>query len=675
MVSNVSDQIEKFQEFVEANYKEELHKLISKGKKSIIIDFNLFAKFDFEFAEELLNEPEETLKAVEVALSQIDELQNYSLNIRFANLPESQTYMIKDIRSEQLGRLIAIDGIVKQASEVRPRAISAKFECPSCGNIIKFSQTEEKFREPSRCSCGRKGRFKLLSKDLIDNQRIVLEEIPESLEGGEQPKRIQIFLKEDLVEPRMEKKTTPGSKVRALGIVSEIPIQAHGGGILTRYEIGMDANNIIPLEQNYAEILVEDEDIKEIKKMAKDPQIYNRLVKSIAPTIWGHDKIKLGIVLQLFGGVRKIKKDNTTSRGDLHILAIGDPGSGKSAILQFVSKAAPKCRFVSGKGASGTGLTATLVKDDYIRGWALEGGALVLANQGIAIIDEMDKIGDENTSSLHEAMEQQQVSIAKANIQATLRCQTSILAAANPKYGRFDPFKPPGEQIDLPSTLINRFDLIYVVRDLPNKDIDDRIASHVLQVHKDVNSAEPDIQPLMLKKYIAYAKILKPKLSDEAILEIKTFYVNLRNSVTDGDNPKGQKSIPISARQLEALVRLSEASAKIRLSTEVTQEDAKRAVGLLMESLQQVGIDPETGQIDIDRISSGMSSSKRNKILTIKDIIENLTSKGLKTIPIEDILALGIEKGMKEHEVNEIVEKLKTSGDVFSPRSGYIEKI
>jgi len=357
----------------------------------------------------------------------------------------------------------------------------------------------------------------------------------------------------------------------------------------------------------------------------------------------------------------------------LHILLVGDPGTGKSAQLQFISKIAPKGRFISGKGATSAGITASIVKDEFLRGWALEAGAMVLANKGIAVIDELDKMGAEDRSALHEAMEQQQITINKANIQATLKAETTVLAAANPKLGRFDPYQPIAAQIDLPPTLINRFDLIFPIRDLPNREIDDKIASHVLAMHKQPKSIESPINPKLLKKYLSYSKQrIFPKLSNAAIEEIKEFYVSLRNS---SQSEEGIKAIPISARQLEALVRLSEASARARLSETVTRDDAKRAIRLLKHCLMQVGFDYETGKIDIDRIYTGITAATRSKIAVIREIISNIEGTGIKTIPIEQIVDEALKKGIDQSSVEEVLEKMKKEGLIFEPKRSFIQKI
>ncbi|MAF51075.1 MAG: AAA family ATPase [Nanoarchaeota archaeon] len=668
-----SDHIERFQEFFET-YKEKLHEIALNDLGSVNVDFSDITKFDPELSEELLNQPDDVLKAAELAIGNI-ELPNSDIRVRIINLPKTKVVKIRDIRSPHLSKLINVEGIVRQTSDVRPQVVSAVFECPSCGNNITILQLDSKFKEPSRCSCGRRGKFRLLSKVLVDAQRIVLEEAPENLDGGEQPKRLAIFLKEDLVDPKMEKRSTPGSKISVVGIVKEIAIPLSTGGQSTRYDLVMECNSVVPVEETFEDIKISKKDEKQIKDLAKSPKIYEKFIASIAPSIYGHDAVKGAVVLQLMGGVKKIRPDGTRTRGDIHILLVGDPGAGKSQILQFISKTAPKARFLSGKGASAAGMTASVVKDEFLRGWALEAGALVLANQGIACLDELDKISVEDTSALHEALEQQTVTISKANIQATLRTETTVIAAANPKFGRFDPYTPIAGQINMPPALINRFDLIFTIRDLPEKDKDSKIAQHVLDIQRDPKQLNSEISSEMIKKYVAYVKQrINPKLTKEAIEEIKSFYVGLRNMPTVGDEG-GVKPIPISARQLEALVRLAEGSAKVRLSEKVERRDAKRAIAILKDCLMQVGFDYETGQIDIDRIGTGITASERGKILGVREIISELEGKVGKVIPIGDIINEAAEKGIKEDKVNESIEKLKRSGEIFEPRSGFLSRI
>lgn len=650
-------------------YKKEMGKSIRKGVNVIPLEFMKLTEFSNKLSDEILVNPEDALRIVELAIEEIGMVKN--ARVRLINLPKSLEIKVRNIRSKHLNEMIVIEGIIRQASDVRPQVVNAKFECPSCGTVMSVLQIEKKFREPPRCSCGRRGGFKLLSKEMVDTQRLVVEEAPESLSGGEQPKRINIFVKEDLVEPRMEEKTTPGSRVKVIGILKEVPIPLQTGGQSTRFELAIEANNVIPLEETFEELDITEEDERQILELSEDPRVFDNLAKSITPSVWGYEEIKKSLVLQLFSGVQKIHKDGQKSRGDMHILLIGDPGVAKSVTLNFMADISPKGRYVVGKSTSGAGLTATVVRDEYLKGWSLEAGAIVLANKGLVCIDELEKMDPNDRSAMHEAMEQQTVTVSKANVQAKLRAETSVLAAANPKFGRFDPSQPIAQQIDLPPTLINRFDIIFTLRDIPDRKKDEMIAEHVL--HEHMKSGEDMTIPRELfRKYVAYAKQrIRPELSDEAVEEIKTFYIELRNKPVSAEG--ALRPIPISARQLQALIRMAEASAKVRLRKKVTREDAKIAIDIMKYYLMQVGYDYESKTFDIDRISGRFSSSQRSKIMGVRDIIIDLENKMGKMIPMEEI-EKELEGKINPAEIDEALDKLRSSGEIFSPKRGFVQR-
>jgi len=429
---DASTLIAKLQEFLEKTYYDQLLERVRKGEKSLTAEFAQLAIFDPELADMLLDQPEEILKAAEIATEQLNigkEVKGFTL--RFKVLPASATLLIREIRSKHLDKLLSFDGVVRNKSEVRPQVASAKFECPSCGNTHTILQLDSKFQEPTRCSCGRKGKFRLVSKELLDAQIMVLEEVPEQLEGGEQPKRMNVLLKNDLVSPLTEKRTNPGARVQVVGQVKEVPIFLRTGGQSTKFDLFIEANHLEPIEEDYSEINISPEELKEIKDLAKDPALMKKIVNSIAPSIYGHEKIKEALALQIAGGVRKRRDDGVITRGDIHVLLVGDPGAAKSQMLKRMQFVAPKARYITGKGASGAGLSAAVVKDEFLQGWSLEAGALVLANKGLCCIDELDKMSKEDGWAMHEALEQQTVTISKANIQAQLRCETTVLAAAN----------------------------------------------------------------------------------------------------------------------------------------------------------------------------------------------------------------------------------------------------
>ncbi len=651
-------------------YKKEIGKSVRAGKHIIFIDFDDLSSFSHILAEQLISSPEEVFQVLEVSLEESGLVS--SPRVRLSTIPETQFIKVRNIRAKHLNQLIAVEGIIRQASDVRPQVVNAKFECPSCGTIISVLQIEKRFREPSRCSCGRKGQFNLVTKEMVDAQRIVIEESPENLTGGEQPRRMSVFLKEDLVEPKMEEKTTPGARVKIIGVLKEVPVPLQTGAISTRFDLAIEANNVIPLEETFEEFEISEEDERQIQELAADKNVLQKMTESIAPSIYGYDELKQALVLQLFSGVKKKRSDDTDSRGDIHILLVGDPGVAKSVILKFMSMLSPKGRYVVGRATTGAGITATVVRDEFLRGWSLEAGAMVLSNRGLVCIDEMDKMEPQDRSAMHEAMEQQTVTISKANVQATLRAETSVLAAANPKLGRFEPFQVISQQIDMPPTLLNRFDVIFILRDLPDRGRDEAIATHVLLEHKKESKAQV-IDRELFRKYVAYAKQkVSPILTDAAVDEIKRFYVELRNAPVSAEGIV--KPIPISARQLEAMVRLSEASAKARLNKKVTKEDAKLAIEIMKYYLMQVGFDQETKTFDIDRIATGVSTSQRGRIIIVREALSRLENRMGKLIPIEE-LQKELDEKMGKEDIEDSIQKLKQTGDIFEPRKGYVQRV
>ncbi|HLC32978.1 MAG TPA: hypothetical protein VJJ82_04075, partial [Candidatus Nanoarchaeia archaeon] len=360
----------KIQEFLEKHYYAQLLDRVRKGEKSMSIEFSHLAIHDPELADYLLDQPEEFLKGAEIAVEQLNlgpKVKNFTLRVR--KLPGSSSILVRTIRSIHLNKLLSFDGVVRNKSEVRPQIVTAKFECPSCGNNLPVLQLDNKFQEPTRCSCGRKGKFKLVSKELVDAQMMVLEEVPEQLDGGEQPKRMNVLLKSDLVSPLTEKRTNPGARVQVTGLVKEVPIFLRTGGQSTKFDLFIDANNIEPIEEDYSEVNISPEELKEIKELSRDPNLMKKIINSIAPSIYGHEKIKEALAFQVAGGVRKKRDDGVITRGDIHMLFVGDPGAAKSQLLKRMQFVAPKARYVTGKGSSGAGLSAAVIKDEFLQGW------------------------------------------------------------------------------------------------------------------------------------------------------------------------------------------------------------------------------------------------------------------------------------------------------------------
>jgi replicative DNA helicase Mcm len=652
-------EVEKFEEFFRQYYEKDLLSLAAKGKKSLIVDFSLLDKFDPELADRLLSEPEELLNAARDALSNIDLPEgNLKIEPRFKNLPEQFNIRIRNLRSEHIGKFVSLDGIVRRASEVKPEVYIETFKCPLCDEPIKVEQKERTITPPKRCSnpeCRVKTGFISVDRELIDTRWIFIEE-PFEIVSGEKPGEISVYLKEDLTTPRMQRKTDPGNRLK--------------GRVKTQLDIYVEANYVEPTEIEWEEVIISDEDEAKIKEFASDPDIYNKIVASIAPSIYGMDEVKKAVMYQLFGGVPHNLPDKTKIRGDIHVLLIGDPSTGKSQLLKLISSIIPRGKYVGGRGATAAGLTATVVKDEeFLGGWVLEAGAMVLANKGILAVDEFDKMSKEDQIAMHEALEQQTVSVAKASIVATLPAQVSVLAGSNPKFFRFDPYKSVAEQVEIPDTLLARFDLKFALKDIPDKTKDEKLATHIIETRLQPQTVEPLIAPEFLRKYVAYArKNCKPEMTREAAERLKNFYLDMRGLYS------GEGAIAITLRQNEGLMRLAEASAKIRLSEKVEVQDAERAIDVTRFSIQQLGYDYETGKIDIDK-TEGVPASQRNKIHAILDIIEMLEKKLGKPVPKEEIIAAAEEQGIKAPSTEELLRRLKTEGSIFEPRINYIERI
>lgn len=1168
MTEKSKTSVAKFEDFFSTEYKSDVFEALEKypDERSVVVDYPQLEMFDSDLADLLIEKPEEVIQAAQKAIKNIDTTRkNADLNVKFKKV--DNIIQLRDLKSKYIGKFIAVDGIIRKANEIRPRIVNAMFECRSCMRLHEVPQKSNMISEPALCNdCGGRS-FRLLQEEseFLDTQTTRLQEPLENLSGGEQPRQINVVLEDDLVDM-----VTPGDIIRITGILKTVRDEK-----TKLFKNFIYCNYIEALEQEFEELQISPEDEAQIKALAKDPDVYNKIINSTAPSIKGYREVKEAIALQLFGGSAKELEDKTRIRGDIHILIVGDPGIGKSQMLKYVSKLAPRGIYTSGKGTSGVGLTAAAVKDD-LGGWSLEAGALVLGDRGNVCVDELDKMRADDRSAIHEALEQQSyhpnfeimladgkkakigelinkylkknetkiihgkdteilqtddlylmaydlenmelklvkadrisrhkapdkmvniefengrsitvtpehpmliwdgdieairadelkednlvfgineyitstkddinqniaaflgfilsgghayknkdnglyeirfsstdenlveefrnilkeekikhivslrekkgwknlytvriiskefnntlfnqfpevflrsksirpahmkrvpnkvmmssknskrtflnayfkgdgfvddyrtgyftsstkmaedlqdlllmlgiysyvlrdeqeqgvyykvalsgkeniekfmeiinddtrigrinklmntsenrendrdiiphsivqnlynilkklricdgelcgnictgqnahrltidkyvkqadslldeikhslenkdisgakkiykitefsgkmdisysafrhqivngdqetlnilfdeankryseikgelesikkfiqgnvrflkvkkveilenkyskwvydvtiepqhlfvshglvlhntISIAKAGIMATLNSRCAMLAAANPKFGRFDRYKSIAEQINLPSPILSRFDLIFVVEDKPNVERDKKLAAHILNIHK--NTSIPfEIDPELLRKYIAYArKQVHPELTQGAIEVLQEFYVGMRGSAEDDDSP-----VPITARQLEALVRLSEANSKIRLGKEVTADDAKRAIKLQQECMKQVGIDPETGKVDIDKVEGRTPKSERDKARVLMDVIKELSDEYGGRVPVSILTdEMSDRYNVSEDKVEQLITKLKQQGLVFEPSAGYLKTV
>ena len=690
-----ADPVAKWEEFLRSRYWDDLLELADSypDERSLKIRFSDIDKFDPDFAEELMENPEQSLEAARAAMLELDlpmDVYMDRAHVRIAELPRH--FKTRELRSDHIGKLLAIDGLVRTATEVRPKIVSAAFQCQRCGFTFFKEQTGNKFEDQNlKCmnqACDRGGPFKLMlaQSKFVDAQKIRVQESPEELRGGQQPQTLDVELEDDLAG-----KIFPGDRVIVNGVLKSYQRSNPQQGKSTYFDLFHKGISVEMKDQEFEEIDISQEDEKMILDMSRDPQIYENIRMSIAPSIYGYEDVKEALALQLVSGFEKNLPDGARIRGDIHILLVGDPGIAKSQLLRYMIKISPRGIYTSGKSSTSAGLTATAVKDELGDGrWTIEAGALVLADKGIAAIDEMDKMNNEDKSALHEAMEQQTISVAKAGVMATLKSRCSLLAAANPKLGRFDKYEPIAPQINLTPALMSRFDLIFVLTDDPDTKRDSAIAQHILKSNyagelvtqkawnpeisqDDIDNAltviMPAIEPELLRKYVAYArKNIFPTLTDEAKEYFLKYYVGLRTQGQDSNKP-----VPVTARQLEALIRLGEASARLRLSDKVTLADAQRVVKILEACLRKVGVDPETGFLDADIIASGTTKSTRDRTKSVIDLIRDVSRESQGPASREAVLDRAEELGIERAKAEEIIDRMRRDGDVFEPRPGMLK--
>lgn len=582
---------------------------------------------------------------------------------------------MRELSPGDVDSLVSIQGMVTRASGIIPDLKQAFFECSKCKRVVTVDIDRGFIHEPQQCpSCSLRDSMIIQYNRCIfsDRQIVKLQETPEATPHGETPQTVSLNAYEELVEV-----ARPGDRVVVTGIFRASTVRQNSVhrtvkaiyrtyldvmhfekeakskqhdeedvAVMTLFEAGEKPNKAAEWPE---------EKVQKFRELARSPDIYERLTRSVAPSIWELDDCKKGILCQLFGGVPKTLKDSK-ARGDINILLCGDPGTSKSQILQYVHKLAPRGLYTSGKGSSAVGLTAYVTRDSDTGQAVLESGALVLSDRGICCLDEMDKMSDQTRSILHEAMEQQSISIAKAGIICTLNARTSILASANPIESRYNPRLSVVENIQLPPTLLSRFDLIYLVLDHPSKVTDTRLARHLVKLYSEKPPVQEHIiDPETLREYIAFARAtIKPKLTDAASQELVDAYVQMRKM---GGN---KRTITATPRQLESLIRLSEALAKMRLSERVERSDVVEATRLMKVALQSSAIDPVTGTIDMDLITTGRSATSRARMADLTKAVRELVDElEAASFSFDQLMALLKQQSDVEIPASDLKEALR----------------
>ncbi|KAK8681481.1 hypothetical protein V6N13_053883 [Hibiscus sabdariffa] len=584
-----------------------INEMVSANKCSLEIDYKQFISVHPNIAIWLADAPQSVLEVMEDVAQRVvfDLHPNYKnihqkIYVRITNLPIYD--QIRDIRQIHLNTMVRIGGVVTRRSGVFPQLQQVKYDCNKCGSILGpfFQNSYSEVKVGSCPECQSKGPFTVNVEQTVyrNYQKLTLQESPGTVPAGRLPRYKEVILLNDLIDC-----ARPGEEIEVTGIYTnnfDMSLNTKNG--FPVFATVIEANYVTKKQDLFSAYKLTQEDKEDIERLAKDPQIGERIIKSIAPSIYGHEDIKTAIALAMFGGQEKNVEGKHRLRGDINVLLLGDPGTAKSQFLKYVEKTGQRAVYTTGKGASAVGLTAAVHKDPVTREWTLEGGALVLADKGICLIDEFDKMNDQDRVSIHEAMEQQSISISKAGIVTSLQARCSVIAAANPIGGRYDSSKTFSQNVELTDPIVSRFDILCVVKDVVDPVTDEMLAQFVVDSHfrsqpKGANmddkafsesqeetraSAGTDSKILsqeLLRKYITYAKLnVFPRFHEKDMAKLTKVYADLRK-----ESSRGQ-GVPIAVRHIESMIRMSEAHARMHLRQHVTEEDVDMAIRVLLES-------------------------------------------------------------------------------------------
>jgi len=658
-------------------------------QRSLNVDYADVFQFDPAVADDLLAQPEQMREYFEEALRLVDLPVDISLehaHVRPTGLPDAHTYYPGAFSpSQHEGQLRAIRGEISKATDVYSRMQTATFECQRCGATTQVPQVDDDFQEPHECQgCERQGPFRINYDEsaFVDAQKLRIQTPPEEAQGDGQD--LDVYVEDDLVDV-----AEVGDRVTITGVVG-LDQQTRGNSKTNKFDPYLDGWHIAVEETDARDVDITSEERERIEALAAgehgDP--LELAAEALTTKIYGYETVKQAVVLALVGGARVEYPGDDFDRGEFHVLLIGDPSTGKSKLVDRAEAVGWRSVGVSGTGATKAGVTATAIQDDFGDGsWTLDAGAAVKANRGVLAVDELDDMPAEVRSALLEPMSKQTIHITKGGINTHLQTRTAVIAAANPEQNRFDPYTPIADQFAFSSTLLSRFDLVYTFKDEPDAEEDDAIADHVLsgrdaakRTERDLDTdhandtVAPSVAPDLLRKWIALAKQQpKPVFADEHVKhQIKDSFTNLRGlygyDERDADDP-----VPVTFRTLEGIVRVAEAAAKFEFSDTIEQRHVEIATTLVGQSMQDVGKDPETGELDADVKETGRSKSQQNRKEAVVKTIDDLQAEHDDAqAPVEAVVEeLDYDASQIEHDI----EKLKEQGELIEPEPGAVRYI
>ena len=701
------DLLERLDRFFRDYYREpvlELARDYPRDAQSLTVSWEDIYTFDDDLARDYLIEPSQSNEYLVEALQQFDNPVNCSFQheqypdaaVRVADLDENHIHGIGELRSEHATHYIGVTGQIAKVADTRTRLVVASFECQVCGVYTDIPQPFTQFQEPHKCSgCECQGPFEIdfRASETVDHTVLRLQQPPEDTHAG-QGEELTVYVEGDLIEQGGENGVIDraGERVTIYGILEydQSDLRAKNPQPIIGTHLNAEA---IEFEESLFEDIDTSEHKDEFTELAARDDVHQLLAESIAPELYADTKLNdilLASVFYLFGGYRKSPSGGATYRGDIHMLLIGDPGTSKSTILSNLEKLSPRSEFVSGTAVTGVGLTAAAVRDDFAGDtWSLEPGVLPRANGGHAIVDEIDKAGGDAAEKMHDALEgDQQIRVSKGGMRARLSTRTGLLASGNPDEGRFNRYDTIPEQIDLDPALLSRFDLIFTLQDTVDDKRDREVSSHILGAWQETADAERDTghtenseksvtdRPISrdcIRAWVTYARReIQPRLPDGAAKDrLQEFYLDTRNANENGGD---DAPIPITPRALEAGLRLSEASARVRLADEITEADAERAIAITKHAIGDANHDPESGTIDADRTETGKPKSQRKRRKTLSALLQEMErdTDHEKGVPTEEFLDAAESEGIERSRAKNDLETFRQQGDVYEPAKNHI---
>lgn len=694
-----------FVDFYDKEYREdilELARSYPRDKKSLHVEYDDLFRRDSDVALDWLEYPDRVREAAEDALALYDIPVDIDLDGAHVRLTDSMDAIdntsVADLDDTDIGEFRAVHGVLDRVTKKMPRIDEAVFICQRCGAETVVPQSRSGFQDPYQCeSCERQGPFELdaSQSEFVSIRQVKLSQpADEHVQEGGEPKHVLVYVEDDLVDVGGENGLSDraGEQVTVLG-----PVRLAEGEMSSRkdnsviFDVWMEARAIEFDCQDYGDVDVDeyDDDIEELQKRAGDDLI-EAYRDSIVPSLHADEKLESFLeaaVAWLFNGYRIDPDDGPTYRGDIHMALIGDPGLGKSTILQRLAEIAPKSEFRSGTGLSAVGLTAAAVQEEFAgkTEWTLQPGVLPRANGGHCIIDEVDDVVDDQTKKMHDALEgEQMVKVDKAGIHADLPTRAALLVSGNPDYGRFEKYESVPDQIDLDPALISRMDVLMALRDIPDPEHDGDVADHVLDswdegslIEKServsgitrpdetsTSTTSPEIQTDVFRAAIVYSREnIFPELNEPVKEILKEYYIDVR-SLNDGDDAP----VPATPRTLEAGIRLATAFARAEFCEEIKPRHARRAISI-SEKVVGMSHDPETGDFDVDIIETGTPKSQRDRIKSIKSIIGDLEQESNSGAPVDEVLDRAEEAGIERSKAKHEIESLKQKGEIYNSGS------